>query len=423
MNDATHGGAMGDEEAKTAAAEPPIPSFGPATRENALALAHDFADRMGEQYARNRGFDLGPEDRQNVSRLSPFLRRRLVLEPEVVAMALDAHGPDAAGKFVQEVVWRTYWKGWLEQRPGVWRDYLAELEEERTKLERFRDARAAHEAAVEGRTGNEAFDHWAQELIEHGYLHNHARMWFASIWIFTLKLPWVLGADFFHRHLLDGDPASNTLSWRWVAGRQTAGKTYLVTTSNIETFTKGRFRLAPGTLAETAEIADHRDPEDATSVELPAKPAHVPSLLLVSEDDCSPELLDWPPLAGIALVPTRPHQGGAGASEGVQAFEREALEDVRRRLADRADHVRIIEPDAVPDFARDMGAQQIVGPYIPVGTAADVLREPLALAGLPYRTRLREWDSRFWPHATRGYFKLKKQIPKVLKAMPLPEVA
>ena len=49
-------------------------------------------------------------------------------------------------------------------------------------------------------------------------MHNHVRMWFASIWIFTLNLPWQLGADFFMQHLLDGDPASNTLSWRWVAG-------------------------------------------------------------------------------------------------------------------------------------------------------------------------------------------------------------
>ena len=60
--------------------------------------------------------------------------------------------------------------------------------------------------------GIEGFDHWAKELAETGYLHNHARMSFASIWLFTLKLPWSLGADFFLRHLLDGDPASNTLS-------------------------------------------------------------------------------------------------------------------------------------------------------------------------------------------------------------------
>ena len=65
-------------------------------------------------------------------------------------------------------------------------------------------------------------------------------MWFASIWIHTLNLPWQLGADFF-KNLLDGDPASNTLSWRWVAGLHTQGKCYLATENNIKKFTNNRF--------------------------------------------------------------------------------------------------------------------------------------------------------------------------------------
>ena len=64
-------------------------------------------------------------------------------------------------------------------------------------------------------------------LKENNYLHNHARMWFASIWVFTLDLPWQLGAEFFMKHLFDGDAAANTLGWRWVAGIQTQGKNYL----------------------------------------------------------------------------------------------------------------------------------------------------------------------------------------------------
>ncbi|MCK7502530.1 MAG: hypothetical protein MZW92_81430 [Comamonadaceae bacterium] len=77
-------------------------------------------------------------------------------------------------------------------------------------------------------------------------LHNHARLWFASLWIFTLELPWALGADFFLRHLLDGDPASNTLSWRWVVGLQTPGKIYLARADNIARFTAGRFPAVTG---------------------------------------------------------------------------------------------------------------------------------------------------------------------------------
>ncbi|WP_238189582.1 FAD-binding domain-containing protein [Methylobacterium frigidaeris] len=65
-------------------------------------------------------------------------------------------------------------------------------------------------------------------------------MWFASIWIFSLRLPWELGAEFFLRRLLDGDPASNTLSWRWVAGLHTRGRPYLARRDNIRDFTEGR---------------------------------------------------------------------------------------------------------------------------------------------------------------------------------------
>ena len=74
-------------------------------------------------------------------------------------------------------------------------------------------------------------------------------MWFASIWIFTLNLPWELGANFFYRNLLDADEASNTLSWRWVAGLHTSGKFYLARQDNIEkysrtsTISSGRFIL------------------------------------------------------------------------------------------------------------------------------------------------------------------------------------
>ncbi len=104
-----------------------------------------------------------------------------------------------------------------------------------------------------------------------GYLHNHARMWFASIWIFTLRLPWVLGADFFMRHLCDGDPASNTLSWRWVAGLHTRGKTYLARASNIATYTGGRFTPQDHDLAAFAPPLTEAAVITRTVLALPAQ--------------------------------------------------------------------------------------------------------------------------------------------------------
>ena len=100
------------------------------------------------------------------------------------------------------------------------------------------------EAAEQGRTGIDCFDAWSTELRETGWLHNHVRMWFASIWMFTLRLPWELGADFFARELIDFDPASNTLSWRWVAGLHTRGKNYVARADNIARYTQGRYNPA-----------------------------------------------------------------------------------------------------------------------------------------------------------------------------------
>ena len=125
-------------------------------------------------------------------------------------------------KFVDEICWRTYWKGWLEHRPAVWHDYLDDL----TYFNDNNENDIYHRA-IDGETGLECFDAWVSELKEYGYIHNHARMWFASIWVFTLIFRGNLVLISFYRNLLDADPASNTLSWRWVSGLQTKGKRYI----------------------------------------------------------------------------------------------------------------------------------------------------------------------------------------------------
>ena len=88
-----------------------------ATRERGETALCDFTARMGARYAKGRNFDRGPGAHRDVSQLSPFIRRRLVLERDAVAAALAAHGLEGSEKFVQEVIWRGYFKGWLERRP------------------------------------------------------------------------------------------------------------------------------------------------------------------------------------------------------------------------------------------------------------------------------------------------------------------
>ena len=107
-----------------------------------------------------------------------------------------------------------------------WQQHLHRTSVSKKIREEFKDD-ANYKNATDGNTSIECFNEWVNELKENNYLHNHARMWFASIWVFTLELPWQLGAEFFMKHLYDGDAAANTLGWRWVAGIQTQGKNYL----------------------------------------------------------------------------------------------------------------------------------------------------------------------------------------------------
>ncbi len=223
----------------------------PMTRAAGLERLAAFLDGAGADYAAARNTDRGPDKAPTTSALSPYLRRRLLTEAEVVEAAIAAHGEEGAEKFVTEVFWRTYFKGHLETHPEAWTGYLTQLEAQRRRMEAEPGLRRTYAAAVEGRTGIAGFDDWAHELLATGWLHNHARMWFASIWMFSLRLPWTLGADFFLRHLLDGDPASNTLSWRWVAGLHTRGKHYVARADNIRRYTEGRFDPAASTRFRT----------------------------------------------------------------------------------------------------------------------------------------------------------------------------
>ena len=203
---------------------------------------NNFIQKDILSYSKNRNYDFGPERRSNVSVLSKYISHRVINEYDVIGSALSSYPLSKIEKYIQEVFWRIYWKGWLEHRPMVWSDYLSYTYSDNNNTD--------YNNAIEGTTGIACFDSWVAELKDKNYLHNHTRMWFASIWIFTLNLPWQLGANFFMRHLFDGDSASNTLSWRWVAGLQTVGKHYLATASNISKYTNNKFE--PKNLNEDA---------------------------------------------------------------------------------------------------------------------------------------------------------------------------
>ncbi len=395
-------------------------------REDGLLRLKNFVPRAGSAYAKSRNFDFGPGDRTNVSVLSPYLRHRLIGEDEVVRAVLSAHRISAADKFIQEVCWRTYWKGWLEQRPAVWRDYLAELERDQDALSAFPDLAMAHAAAIAGETGIDAFDAWAKELVTTGYVHNHARMWFASIWIFTLKLPWTLGANFFYRNLLDGDPASNTLSWRWVAGLHTRGKHYVARAENIRTYTEGRFDPA-GQLSEAPGPLDGPEAPPATRLKAPMSvPPGEPIVLLVNEDDLTPERwpIDAAQVKGVALLPA--DTSHPGLAPHVLAFRTGALADAAAR-AERFFGCSVVplataEPDGAIALCRAHGVEKLITAQVPVGPSRetyDAVVEKLAGSGIAAMEIRRDWDSAFWPYARAGFFKVKERIPETLERLGL----
>ena len=397
-----------------------------ATRAEGERLLAAFTPRMGRRYANGRNTDHGPGAHRAVSQLSPYIRRRLVLEAEVVATALAAHGPDDAEKFVQEVVWRGYFKGWLERRPQVWASYRQGLAQDLAALDRDRRLRREVERAMQGQTGLACFDAWADELVTTGYLHNHARMWFASIWIFTLGLPWRLGADFFHRHLLDGDAASNTLGWRWVAGLHTRGKPYPAEAQNIATFTAGRFTPRPADLAVVTEGLEATEPDGLPPV-LPlravvAPKPGVPTALLITDEDCRIEdfglsALDIRTAATLAAGHLR---SPLPVAEGVLRFEAAALADAAARAGVSPVMLRAEDPGALARWAADAGAAQIATAYVTQGPLRDWLDDAapaLAARGIALCEWQRDWDRAIWPHATAGFFKVKQQIPRLLGAL------
>ena len=389
------------------------------TRASALEKLIDFIPKAGLIYRNKRNYDFGPSNHNYVSQLSPFIRRRILTETEILKAVLNKHGLSSAEKFVQEVFWRTYWKGWLEMRPSVWLDYQNDLSRLENQIMTQAGLRKSWETACEGKTGIECFDSWAHELKETGYLHNHARMWFASIWIFTLNLPWQLGADFFLRHLLDGDPASNTLSWRWVAGIQTQGKTYLARRDNICKYTNNRFD--PIGLSSSAVPLTGNPHPNLSILNLGNVPdSNLRTGLLIHDDD-----LDLSPvikglkIEGTVAVNNLERISPLSCAKSVHTFVNSLIEDVSTRYKDKIGSVNFTSnPNEIETWYQENKIEQIVVAYAATGPNA-LLIKTLIEQGLNVVQMTKDYDQSAWPHATHGFFRFKEKIPAIINKLEL----
>lgn len=389
----------------------------PASRQAGLDRLAAFAPRAGATYARTRNHVL--QGHPNVSRLSPYIRYRLITEEEVLSHMMGTNPQGAAAKFADEVLWRSYWKGFLEMRPSLLASYHDGVRKGLNRIASEQGLRQRWEDACKGNTGIAAFDDWARELCETGYLHNHARMWFASIWIFTLALPWELGADFFLRHLIDGDMASNTLSWRWVAGLHTPGKTYLATGDNIAANTEGRYH--PEGLATTAfPVQGLPNPPAGPCPQGGRWDRDRPTALLVHEDDLCPDfLLDAglrPVQTAFVLAPEK--RSPLTVAPAIGTFIRDSMADCAARLGAKLGslHGPVSGDgavDALASWAISSSAVQVVTPFAPRGPVADILDEldeRLSAENIRLIRAMRDYDGRIWPQASKGFFAFRANV-------------
>jgi deoxyribodipyrimidine photo-lyase len=372
------------------------------SRVEAIEELNQFIEGNLLKYSKLRNFDFGPQKRDNTSCLSPYVTHGLINEVEIINKSLKRFSFIKNEKFIQEVLWRVYWKGWLELRPNVWTDYLQELKDIKEEYKNNKD----YLDAIEGKTSIECFNEWVNEIKKFNYLHNHTRMWFASIWIFTLNLPWQLGAEFFMKHLFDGDAASNTLGWKWVAGIQTQGKNYLATEWNIKKFTNNRFQNIKINEDAAPKIAEKIYSISERSFTNP----HLleDRMLLVFDNNLSMEFGDFKShnFKKILIISSTNETRQIQLSDNTENFKNLLINDQLNRLKEKSITTEVVKIDELKNIKEPVYAL-----YPTVGENLDYLQlNQLKNIEFIYR----EIDQFSWQFCNKGFFNFKNHIPKIV---------
>ena len=374
------------------------------SRAKALEQLNSFVDNNLALYARDRNFDFGPDKRTNTSCLSPYVTHGVLSEKEVIQKAIKKFPFSKIEKFVQEVLWRTYWKGWLERRPSLWTDFINDLK----NLKKDFQNNKILKNAINGNTNIECFNDWVIELKKTGYLHNHARMWFSSIWIFTLDLPWQLGAEFFMKYLRDGDPASNTLSWRWTAGLQTKGKNYVAQEWNIKKFTNQRY--------EKIKLNENAIPlvSDKEYVQINPEFNNCETkddqTLFIFDNQLCFEESDFKnyKFKKIVLIQNTNLTRSIELDECLVKFKSDLISDQQTRLQDKFE-VEIKEISYLKNF----DLSNVIAFYPGIGENLDYLNEN----NINFKYLYRKFDQTTNQYCNKGFFNFKKFIPKILSKL------
>jgi len=373
------------------------------SRDKALESLDTFINNDIVNYSSKRNYDFGPTERSNVSCLSPYISHRLIDEYEISKKVLSKYPYQKVEKYIQEIYWRVYWKGWLELRPKVWDDFTEDL----NTIEESEN----YYLAINGQTKIECFNDWVKEIKEYNYLHNHARMWFASIWIFTLGLPWQKGAEFFMKYLLDGDAASNTLSWRWVGGLQTKGKHYLAQSWNISKFLNKKY--------QNIELKENMLPL-IDSREYKISPIEIQTnnskneYLIVFENDLSIESFKIKDYKKIYFILLDNKSRLLKLDTKVLNYKKNIIKD---HIKEIDDSFVLINKNETEELLESVKSFDIVYPSI--GENMSFIKKKVIEKKLNLNFITRDEDIFCWNFSNKGYFNFKSSIPKILAKFQL----
>ena len=373
------------------------------SREFATQQLEKFINKNLVEYSRLRNFDFGPNNRSNISCLSPYVTHGIISELEILNKCLKKFSFLKSEKFIQEIFWRIYWKGWLELRPKVWVDFLKDLKEIKPSFQNNQN----YLSAINGKTKIECFDNWVNELKNYNYLHNHTRMWFASIWIFTLRLPWQLGAEFFIKYLYDGDSASNTLGWRWVAGVQTKGKNYVALEWNIKKFTNNRFSNIKLN-EKPVQVIDDRNYSIINNSFINSNLSSNQDLLIF-ENNLSFEQSDFnnQSFKNIYFVFKGNDTRQIQLDEKVLSFKKSLINNQIENLKNKSFNCKIINIQDLKNIKENLLAL-----YPSVGENLDFINlNNLKNISFLYR----KIDQFSWKYCNKGFFNFKNYIPKIIQ--------
>ena len=359
----------------------------------------DFLENKIKNYEKFRNFDYGPTNESSVSKLSPYISHRVLLEYELIVEVKKKYNSKNVNKFIDEIYWRIYWKGWMENRPRVWRDFITEKDYEYDY--------ETYKKVINGNSELGFLNSWVNELKTYNYLHNHTRMWFASTWIFNLGLPWELGATFFFKHLYDGDAASNLLSWRWVAGLQTKGKQYLFSPSNLRKFSNNRFNIEKinnrQIFLEESNQIPFEDGIYKSNIEPKSK-----SLILFENDLHAPTLRNiFPKYKNVFIMVLENEQRKIKLSERVLSFKKQLVLE----FINQFDNVIQVEPEEFQETLEDINQLDMIYPGI--GDNNDFINKFKMKNNKVIFNLVRDQDLFAWKFAKKGFFKFKENIPKI----------